>query len=158
MTIAFGLVNPFRNISPISSKKCTRELEGIVYHPHSAPREYLTKIMLEFVISLAESGYVPSSLEAIGLIKTFTARYDVILQVQTSINSPNAFFRPGEDAIACPRIYGSLVAPTYIKQEGFLFNPIKRTYSIARFVPDENGQGATIIISVDADSRSFYAC
>lgn len=159
LTVGFGLVSPPFNNATISSPRCTRKLEAIVFHPPSAARDYLNSIMRDFLIGLADLGYGPATLNAIPLIQTFVNRYQVTFQVQLVFsNSNNIVIAPGQNPVSGPRLFGPVIAPTYINQDGFVYDQSTGTYTLAKFVISSSAQGATIIVSVDASSRSFFAC
>jgi hypothetical protein len=158
-TVGFGLVSPPFNNATVSPPRCARKLQAIVYQPPSAARDYLNMIIRDFLVGLAELGYGPGSLEAIPIIKTFANRYQVTLQIQPVFSDvQNVVVAPGQNPTTGPRLFGALIAPTYLSQDGFVFDQVAGTYSLAKFAISSSAQGATIIVSVDVNSRSFFPC
>lgn len=140
------------------SRKCTKELESIVYIPPSAVKDYLTRIIKELAIKiLASAGQSLFTPQTIDLIKTISARYNVQIQIQPVFNNrPNVVFNPNLPPTAGPRIIGHLVGPTYLNQIAFQFSPENRVYSVAMYAPELNvAHGSTLIVSVAADSVTF---
>ena len=160
----FGAVKPPKVHYPSNSaafKKCVRQLEGIIFKPESAAREYLSSLMNLLVLKLAESGSSPISPESASVLKSFAARYDVTVIVQPSISTSNqnACFAPGMNVEGSPRVFGALVDPNYLNQDGFVYiQSFKNAYYLSRYIVNGDGQAATLILKVAAKSRSFFTC
>lgn len=103
-------------------KECTKELEGIIYHPPNPAYNYLARLTDELVAQLAPLQNPFFSPQSAQIILNFAVKYDVRVSIQSpfprNLNSiPNYSKANG---IAVTFIFrGHLVAPTYLNQRGF---------------------------------------
>lgn len=142
-------------------KKCSRELEQIIYSPPSAARDYLLNIVREVSIALlSTSGGGLGDTRTLGLVLTLANSYNVSIEFQPTFSSqPNVVFNPKSSPTVAPRIFGSLIPPTYLNQPGFVYDSDSRTYSVAVFTQSSSTAiGTTVIVSASADSRTFFDC
>ena len=141
-------------------KKCSRELERILFAPPNAAREYLLGIARELAADIMSLGIKLSDPQTVSLIRTLSARYDVVIELQPVFpDRPNIVFMPHMAPMPGPRKSGHLVTPTYLNQIGFEYNADVKAYSLALFAFSlQLATGVTIIVRADASSGVYFDC
>ena len=140
-------------------KRCSRELERIVYTPPNPARDYLLKIARELSSEIMSAGS-GSDAQLSSLIRTLASRYNVSIEIQPNFsNRPNILFMPNMAPMMASRKFGHLIAPTYLNLVGFEYSAESKSYSVALYAPNKlTAIGKTLIVSVAADSSTFLEC
>jgi hypothetical protein len=127
-----------------AAAKCTRQLEGIIHIPDNFYKTYLFKLMDEL---LDELGQLPATTEneIIPVIKEFAEKYDITIISQPPFGRKTTFTATSI-TISTDRIFGQIIAPTYINFRGFNFNPSTSVYQVSAQASGPDGTANTIFI------------
>lgn len=141
-------------------KKCTLELEKIVYTPPNAARDYLLRITRIIAVDILTKGSGMFRTQTKNLIQALADRYNVYIEVQPVFsNKPNIVFMPNMAPMVAQRRIGSLISATYLNLPGFVYNPVLKRYESALYAPNlDLSTGITLIVSVSAESGLFFDC
>lgn len=141
-----------------ATRKCTRELEGIVYAPPNAAKDYLLKIAREVAYDIATTSAPLASAATLRIMARVADIYRVNIELQPPFGTTNFLILPDNTYTSAPRKIGHLIAQTYLNQPGFQYNSKSRSYSLAIWVNGKNGIGFTVIISVTANHTFIESC